>query len=296
MPHVSLSYKWQRKLLIFGFLLVPVTLVTVFGVYPTLQLLRLSFTAWNGYLPDMPWVGFANYRNVLTNPEIFTIFGHNAVYFVWGLFQNVVGLFFAVLLNSRIRGRNVYRMLLFLPFIMNGTAVAFMFNYLYHSQVGSLNALLSLFASEPVKISWLGRPELVNHSLAFVGFWKNVGFNMVIYLAALQSIPSDIVEAAKMDGANRLQLLRSITLPSIVKVIELNLFLTVIGALEAFELPFLLTKGGPLGSSETFVTKTVDTAFEFANFGLASSMSVVLILIVAVVLLAQRLVIRRWDS
>jgi len=295
MPQFTLSYKTQRKWLIFGFLLVPISLVTVFGLYPTYQLIRLSFTNWNGFMPNMQWVGWANYKAVLTDPDIFSTFGHNAVYLVWGLIQNAVGLFFAILLNSRIRGRNLYRATLFLPYIMNGTAVAFMFSYMYHSQIGSLNAVLSLFAAEPVKISWLGRPELVNHSLAFVGLWKNAGFSMVIYLAALQSISADMIEAAKIDGAGRLQLLRSIILPSIVKVIELNLFLIVIGSLEVFDLPFLLTKGGPLGASETFVTKTVDTAFEYSNFGLASSMSVVLIIFVAAVLTVQRLVIRRWD-
>ncbi len=289
------SYKTQKQVMIVLFLLLPVTLLAAFGIYPAVQLVRLSFTSWNGYLPGKPWVGLDNYREVFQSPELFRIFGHNAVYLLWGIVQNAVGLAFAILLNARLRGRNLYRVILFLPFILNGTAVAFMFKYMYHSQVGSLNALLSTIGFGHVAVSWLGNPDLVNHALGFAGFWRNMGFNMVIYLAALQSIPSDILEAARIDGANRQQAFVRVTLPGIVKIVELNLFLTVIGALEAFELPFLLTGGGPLGASETFVTKTMSTAFKFSDFGLASAMSVILLLLVAAVLVMQRLLMRRWS-
>lgn len=292
----NLNYKRQRTLTIVGFLIAPLSFLIAFGIHPALQLVRISFTSWDGYMPDSSWVGWDNYREVFASPELFRIFGHNAIYFLWGLLQNAVGLLFAILLNSRLRGRNAYRVILFLPYILNGTAVAFMFKYLYNTDIGSLNALLSAIAFGEVSVSWLGNPDLVNHSLGFVGLWKYMGFNMVVYLAALQSIPSDITEAARIDGANRLQLLRHITLPSIVRIIELNLFLTIIGALEAFELPFLLTNGGPLGASETFVTRTVATAFKFSNFGLASAMSIVLIVIVILVLGLQRALMRRWDN
>ncbi|MBO9610682.1 MAG: sugar ABC transporter permease [Paenibacillaceae bacterium] len=292
----NLGYKRQRAVLLIAFLFPPLVFLALFGVYPALQLIRFSFTSWDGYMADKPWVGWDNYREVLSSPELFGIFGHNAIYLLWGLLQNATGLMFALLLNSRLRGRNIYRVILFLPYILNGTAVAFMFKYLYNTDIGSLNGLLSAIGFGDVSISWLGNPKLVNHSLGFVGLWKYTGFTMVVYLAALQSIPTDVTEAARMDGANRLQLLRWITLPGIVRIIELNLFLTIIGALEAFELPFLLTNGGPLGASETFVTHTIATAFKFSHFGLASAMSVVLIVLVVVVLALQRLFMRRWDE
>lgn len=292
----NLSYKRQKTAIVIGFLLVPLALLAAFGVYPALELVRLSFTSWNGYTADMKWVGLDNYREVLRSPELFRIFGHNAVYLLWGLLQNAAGLLFAIVLGSRLRGRNAYRVILFLPYILNGTAVAFMFKYMYQTETGSLNALLSAVTLRDVSISWLGSPAIVNHALGFVGLWKFMGFNMVVYLAALQSIPTDMTEAARIDGATRLQMLRHITLPSIVRIIELNLFLTIIGALEAFELPFLLTGGGPLGASETFVTHTVATAFKFSHFGLASAMSVILIVLVVSVLSLQRTIMRRWDE
>lgn len=293
----NLTYKQQKTFIMISFLLVPLALLSIFGLYPALVLIRLSFTDWNGYLPSYDWVGWENYAKVFGNRDIFEAFSHNAVYFLWGFVQNLFALFFAVILNTRIRGRNFYRVLFFMPFILNGVATAFMFQFVYNSQIGSLNTMLSaLGIFGDVKISWLGRPEFVNHSLAFIGFWKGFGFNIVLYLAALQTLSSDMIEAARIDGAGRGQLFFRITLPNIMKVIELNLFLTIIGALEVFDLPFILTTGGPNGASETFVTYTVATAFEFSNFGLASAMAVVLIFIVASVLGLQRLVLRRWDQ
>ncbi len=129
--------------------------------------------------------------------------------------------------------------------------------------------------------------------LASIGFWRFMGFNMVIYLTALQSIPSDLYEAASIDGANGWQKFIFITLPNIYKIIELNLFLTVSGALEVFDLPFILTNGGPAGASDTFVLKIVSTAFQFSNYGMASDMSVVLLLSVVIVLGIQRLLLSK---
>ncbi|MFD0693317.1 carbohydrate ABC transporter permease [Paenibacillus sp. GCM10027628] len=292
----NLSYNQQKRILIVLFLLIPLTLLSVFTIYPALYLFYLSLLSWDGYSPEKTWAGIDNFKELFANKEILSVFSHNFVYLLWGLLQNALGLFFALLLNSKLKGRNVYRVILFMPYIMNGVAVAYMFNYVFNSEYGSLNAILQAIGFHDLAISWFGSPKLVNHVLGFINLWKFMGFSMVIYLAALQSISSEMLEAAKMDGASWLQTVWRIIMPNIVRVIELNLFLTVIGALEVFDLPFLLTKGGPLGASDTFVTKTVGTAFSFNNFGLASAMSVTLIAAVIVLLSLQRVIIRRWEQ
>ncbi|WP_235550437.1 carbohydrate ABC transporter permease [Paenibacillus sp. Soil750] len=284
-----MSYQQQKITLILSFLIVPLTLLLTFTYYPALRLIYLSFTSWDGLTPVKTWVGFSNYKEIMGNREVFYIFLHNVAYFVGGILQNVVAFFFAVLLNSKLKGRNVFRTVLFLPYIMNGVAVAFMFGYVFDTNTGSLNYFLSLLGMDP--ISWLGKPGLVNVSLASIGVWKFMGFNMVVYLGALQSLPEDLYEAAKIDGARRFQVLRYITIPGMRKIIELNLFLTVIGALEVFDLPFVLTKGGPLAASKTYVQQTVETAFQYNNFGLASAMSVLLMIVVIVVVSAQRRIV-----
>jgi raffinose/stachyose/melibiose transport system permease protein len=286
---MEMSYQQQKITLILSFLIVPLTLLLTFTYYPAIRLIYLSFTSWDGLAPVKMWVGFSNYKEIMGNMEVFYIFLHNVAYFVGGILQNVVAFFFAVLLNSKLKGRNVFRTVLFLPYIMNGVAVAFMFGYVFDTNTGSLNHFLSLLGMDP--ISWLGKPGLVNVSLASIGVWKFMGFNMVVYLGALQSLPEDLYEAAKIDGARRFQVLRYITLPGMRKIIELNLFLTVIGALEVFDLPFVLTKGGPLAASKTYVQQTVETAFQYNNFGLASAMSVLLMIVVIVVVSAQRRIV-----
>lgn len=292
---MTLPYKVQRKIIIVTFLAVPLLLLGTFSLYPAAFLVFLSFVSWDGMLGDKLWVGLKHYRQIFSDLSIFSVFSHNAAYLYMGFIQNFIALFFAVILNTRLRGRNVYRVILFAPYILNGVAVAFMFNYVYHVEYGSLNAVLKLVGLQSLgETNWLGNSGLVNHTLASIGLWKYMGFNLVIYLAALQSVPKSILEAAQIDGAGSWRTAWSITIPNIARIIELNLFLIIIGSLEAFDLPFVLTKGGPMGASETFVLKTIDTAFKFKNFGLASAMSVTLVALVGLVLVIQRLFFKKW--
>lgn len=290
----TLTYNKQKLIIIISFLLVPLLLLATFTYYPALKLVYYSFTNWDGYSPEIPWVGLDNYREVFANPDIFKVFQHNFAYLVMGLVQNIIAIFFAVVLNSKLRGRNLFRVVLFLPYIMNGVAVAFMFGFVFDTTNGSLNLFLnSLGLTSLAETSWLGTEGLVNYSLASTGLWRFMGYNMVIYIAALQAIPRDLYEAATIDGANSRQTFWNITLPNMKPVIQLNLFLTVTGALEVFDLPFVLTKGGPAGASETYVQRVVQTAFQFNNYGLASAMSIILLLFVIAVLAVQQFVLSR---
>ncbi|WP_407669627.1 carbohydrate ABC transporter permease [Paenibacillus kobensis] len=290
-----MSISKQRTIIIVSFTLIPLLLLLTFAYYPALQLIHLSFTNWDGMSQEKEWVGWDNYAEVFNNPDIFGVFRHNLAYFFVGIVQNLFAIYFAVILKGKLRGRNLFRLLLFLPYILNGVAVAYLFGYVFDTTNGSLNTVLGGIGL-PNDTSWLGMKSLVNYTLASIGFWRFMGFNMVIYLAALQSIPEDLYEASSIDGANGWQKFRFITLPNIYKIIELNLFLTVTGALEVFDLPFVLTTGGPAGASETFVMKIISTAFQFNNYGLASAMSVVLLLAVVAVLSVQRYFLNRGND
>lgn len=289
-----MTYNKQKILIICSFLFIPLLLLATFTYYPAIKLVYYSFTNWDGYSPEKPWVGLANYREVFANSDIFKVFEHNFAYFVMGIVQNIVAIYFAIVLNSKLKGKYFFRILLFLPYIMNGVAVAFMFGFVFDTTNGSLNLLLSnLGLTHLSETSWLGREGLVNYSLASTGLWRFMGYNMVIYIASLQAIPKDIYEAATIDGANSMQTLWRITLPNMKPVIQLNLFLTVTGALEVFDLPFVLTKGGPAGASQTYVMRVIDTAFAYNNYGLASAMSIILLMFVVLVLGFQQLVLNR---
>ncbi|MCL6458336.1 MAG: sugar ABC transporter permease [Gorillibacterium sp.] len=282
----KLSYKWQRFWILIGFLLIPVTLLLMFSYYPAISLFYFSFTDWSGVGWDMNWVGFDNYKEIFTRPEIFGVFKVNAYYFIGGLVQTAFALYFAVILNSKLKGRNIFRAVLFLPYVLHSVATVIMFKNVYHSEYGSINVLLRAVGLDSWQQLWLGNPHLVNFSLAFISMWKFMGLSMVIFIGALQSIPSDIYESATIDGATSWQSFRYITLPSIRKVLELLLILTLTGALSAFEIPYVMMLGA--NGTSTFVIKTVQTAFQYQKSGLASAMAVVLLMLVMLIIVIQR--------
>ncbi|WP_276355857.1 carbohydrate ABC transporter permease [Cohnella caldifontis] len=282
----NLSYNKQKYVILACFLTVPLILLLMFSVYPALALFYFSLTDWDGLGFDMHWIGFANYKDIFTRADIFAVFRTNLYYFVGGLVQTALALWFAVILSDRLRGRYFFQVMLFLPYVLHSVATVIMFKNVYHAEYGSLNTLLGALGLTAWKQMWLGNPHLVNFSLAFISMWKYFGLSMVIFIGALQSIPKDLYEAARIDGASGWQSFRFITVPSVRRVIELMLILTLTGALEAFDIPYVMMLGA--NGTTTFVIQTVDMAFKFENYGLASAMAVVLLLIVLLVIGLQR--------
>ncbi|WP_438434219.1 carbohydrate ABC transporter permease [Gorillibacterium sp. sgz500922] len=282
----NLSYKAQRTVILVGFLIIPVALLLVLSYLPALSLVYYSFTDWTGVGWNMHWVGFDNYKEIFTRPDIFSAFKVNAYYFVGGLIQTALALFFAVILSGKLKGKNVFRAILFLPYVLHSVATVIMFKNVYHMEYGSLNIFLGAIGLDTLQQSWLGNSHLVNFSLAFISMWKFMGLSMIIFIGALQSIPGDMYESARIDGANSWQQFRYLTLPSIKSVLQLQLILTLTGALAAFEIPYVMMLGA--NGTSTFVIQTVDMAFKFQKAGLASAMGVVLMLIVLIVIMIQR--------
>lgn len=291
---MNISYKAQRYIILFGFLTLPLALLFAFSLYPATALFYFSLTDWDGLGYDMKWIGLANYKEIFMRPEIFGALKNNLYYFVGGLLQTSIALYFAILLNGRLRGRYTFRVILFLPYVLHSVATVIMFRNLYHAEYGSLNVFLEAIGLESWQQLWLGNPKLVNFSLAFISMWKYFGLSMVIFIGALQSIPKDLYEASTIDGANAWQDFKFITLPSLRPVIELMLILTLTGALEAFDIPYIMMLGA--NDTSTFVIQTVDMAFKFNNSGLASAMAVVLLFIVLFFILIQRKLLFRGDK
>jgi len=276
-----MSYKKQKNMVLVTFLFLPLLILLTFSYYPAVRLLQYSFTDWDGLSKQLHYIGLDNYKEIFTTPETFSVFAHNAAYFVFSIAQTIVGLFLAVILNNLKRGSKLYRSTLFMPYIMNSVAVAYMFAFLYEYNSGGINTVLQAMGIG--KIAFLSNPLLVNFSLATVGFWRFTGFSMVVFLGALQSVDTNLYEAASIDGANAWRKFTNITLPSIKTIVELQLFLSISGAMKAFDEAFAITKGGPNGASETFVMRTMSVAFEHNNFGFASAMGIVLMVIILIV-------------
>ena len=292
----NLTSKTQKSIVIFTFLFIPVLLLGTFTYYPALNLIYLSFTSWDGVSRVKEFVGMENYTWIFSKPSLYTPFLHNLVYFFMGLLQILAALYFAVILNSKLKWRNLFRTVLFMPYVINSVAVAFMFNFFFNNEFGAFNILLRDLGLDKLALNWLGEPKIVNYTMALMGNWKYMGFMMVIFIGVLNSIPAEFYEAAQIDGAKPFQAFRYITYPGIISIVKLNLFLNLNGALSAFEFPFIIY---PLGSvfdmSETFMTKTIHTAFDSSSFGLASAMGVISMLVVSTLVLLQNKIVSEGD-
>lgn len=287
-----MSYRLQRKLVIVSFLFIPVSLLLLFLIYPVIMLFQLSFTDWTGLDVPKHYIGFQNYIKLFTTPEAWGTLKNNFIYFFVHVLFIPFEVIVAVVLNAKIRGSAFFRSITFMPYILNGVAIALIFSYIYNPINGPINELLKAAGLQSWIQHWLSDPKIVNYSLVAISLWKFCGFHVILFLAGLQSIPNDLYEASKIDGANSLQQIWNISVPGIVLVIDLVLFLNVRGALQVFDIPFLVTGGGPGTTSSTFTVYTLNTAFKYNNYGLASTMAIVLMGLIVLVSFIQKLAAR----
>ena len=277
----------QRNLFIIVSLIVPLPLLIAFVVFPAMDLFKMSFTNWDGYSLGNNFIGLQNYISMLKNKDLWLSLRNNGIYFIVHLFMIVVELGFAVLLTSKLRAAKFYKTMVFLPYIINGVAIAYAFSYFFSPINGAFDAILQAMNLEGWIRNWLSDEKVVNYVLAFVSLWRFSGYHVILFMAALQSIPKDIEEAANVDGANTWHLFRYIQVPAIMLMVDFVLFDNIRGALQVFDIPFVMTAGGPGYASSTFTLYTIKTAFSFSNFGLASTMAVAIMIMIVVIYLIQ---------
>ena len=278
---LRLSPRWAPYVFISPFFV----LFGVFGVFPLLFSLYLAFQSWEptSGIAAMQFVGFDNF-NFAFGDEWFWKSLKNTLWLAvaTGVPQHLVAIPLAVFIHTSFKKlRDGMVGAYFLPYITSTVAIAIMFSSLFSRDYGLVNTGLGLFGVAP--IDWLNQPGTLKPAVALIIFWRYLGFNVVLYLAALQTIPKDLYEAATMDGAGRLQQFFHITLPSLKPMIYFGVMLSIIGGLQIFEEPFILTNGKG-GSDQAVMTSAVylyRMAFDFNDFGGASAMSWILFAVVA---------------
>lgn len=275
-------------------LIIPVILLAVFVVYPFWELIYMSFLEWDGVASIRPFVGGANYRQLFfKSPEFWQAFRNNLTYLIIHGLMMPLELVLAVILSSKFKGANFVKAVIFLPFIINGVGISYSFSYFFSPVEGGFNYLLTKLGLGGFIQSWLSDPKIVNYVLAAVSIWRYMGFHIVLFMAGLASVPEDIMDAAIVDGANAWQRLKFIQIPAIRTVIDFMLFDVINGSLQMFDIPYIMTSGGPNGASNTFSIYTIDTAFKYNNFGMASSMAVIMIAMIVGVQLVQKYITGR---
>ncbi|MCC6804601.1 MAG: sugar ABC transporter permease [Anaerolineae bacterium] len=260
----------------------------LFTVYPIVYSGYLSLNDWNGFTPEMTPVGLQNYADWFQSPTFWHSVGVTAAY-VAGLtiFSLVGGLAIALLLNTGIRGVTIYRIIYFVPVVTATVAAATVWRYLLEPGSGLVNTLLRGIGIQGP--SWLSDPVWALPAVILVGVWKRIGFNMVIFLAGLQTIPRVYYEAAEVDGATNWQRFRHITLPLLSPISLLVAIMTLIDAFLVFDTVFVMSNGtgGPVGSTEVMGFLLWREAFRYFNLGDASAIGWILFIIVLVVTLVQ---------
>jgi multiple sugar transport system permease protein len=266
-------------------------LIGVFFVLPVLAALVLSFTDFDLYaigdFANARFVGLANYRALINNP-VFWLALKNTFYFalVAGPLTVAVSLAAALLVNAPlVRFRGIFRTVYFTPFVTTLVAVAIVWRYLYHPQYGLLNAVLGWFGIDP--INWLGDPHWSMPAIILLATWKNFGYNMLILIAGLQSIPEELYEAARLDGAGAVRRFRHVTLPMLGPTMLFVAVITMIGYFQVFTEPYVMTAGGPLKSTTTVVLLMYEEGFRWWRMGVAASYAFALFLIILVGTLVQ---------
>lgn len=294
--------RWVPYFLISPFLI----LFLVFGLFPIIFSFALMFHVWDPVqgLESVEFVGLENLKFALEDPLLW-ISMENTLWLALGsgLPQHLVALPLAYLISEHLgRWRNAAMGVYFLPYITSTVAIAIMFATLFSTDYGAVNALLQMVAGStwlssvlPAdNIDWLNQPETIKPIIALVVFWRYVGFNTILYVAAMQSIPRDLYEAARLDGASNRRIFWHITLPQLKPMMYFAVTLTLIGGLQLFEEPFILTggKGGIEYSGMTTAIYMYRTAFEFNDFGLASAISWVLFAVILVLTLINHRLFR----
>jgi ABC-type sugar transport system permease subunit len=278
-----------RKLTPYLFVAPLMLFIAVFTYIPILASLNLSFREWNFLSPDMPFVGFRNYEQLLASRDLWnslwvtTLFAVLSVPLRLGLALVVA----AYLVRESMHVR-LLRGALFLPSVTSTVSIAVVFSTDY----GMVNALLGTFGLG--KVQWLQNPHLALWVLIFVNTWKQIGYDIVIYIAGLQAIPRELYDAAAVDGGKRLHVFRRITMPLVMPTTYFLLVISVIEAFQVFTIVNVMTKGGPAGATDMLVNLLYEIGFVLFDIGRGSALAVLLfILLVGLAILKSRIIGRK---
>lgn len=262
------------------FILPALLFFAAFLLYPLLHTIYLSLTEWAGFdLKKITFVGFENYK--LVPPDwIFWKSLRNTMYFVAGttICQNLLGLGLAIFLNNNARFTRLMRTIVFIPVLLSPVIVGVMWSRIF-DPFGILNQILEKLGLIKIPIFWLGDRRMAMVSLIGATVWQWTGYDMILYLTGLQQIPEELYEAAMIDGANRRQLFRRITLPLLKGVSTMVILLNLIGGVRVFDIVYVMTKGGPNHNTEVLATHLYEVAFWFNKMGYASVIAVIILLI-----------------
>ena len=254
-----------------------------FIVVPTVGSLYYSFTSWDGISPNIKFIGLGNYKEIFTSARFGNALKNTIVLTVFiSVFENAIALALALLVDRVIKFSNLFRSLFYIPVLISGIVSGFIWKVMYNYNFGVINALLDNIGLAALKQDWLGNTNLALIMIGVVLVWKGAGYYMIIYLASLQSISADILEAAEIDGATAWHKFTKITLPLISGAFTINFTLSLINGLKVFDQINVMTDGGPGFTSETIVYLLYKVGFYEGRQGFGTAVGVVLLILILI--------------
>jgi len=288
------KYRWNDALWGYLFIAPSFIILVVFNFYPVLSGLGISLTSWN-MLSDPKFIGLGNYSRLVSDPIVPKIVWNTVYYTFLSVPLNIIfSLGLAMALNQRIRGISFFRTAYYLPVVSASVAVSMIWMWIL-AENGILNFTLNAIGINP--ISWLGDPKIALTSITLVNVWKNLGFNIIIFLAALQDVPPELKDAAKVDGANSVGIFKHVTLPMISPAILFTTMMGVIGSFQAFDLVYNMTfkhEGGPARSTSVIGFYIWQNAFRYSKMGYAAALAYALFIFIMILTLLQWRARRLW--
>ncbi|MDI4643790.1 carbohydrate ABC transporter permease [Cohnella hashimotonis] len=272
------------KKTMFWFVLPALLFYCLFWVFPILKLFQYSITDYNGYVQKFNYVGAGNFKT-LFHEEILGLSVRNTLIytFVTVILGNIVALAIAFLLNANIRAKGLYRSAFYIPTLFSAIVVGFIWSYVYMPDEGLIASFLHKIGLNGIDTNFLGSYDKALYSIIAVDIWKNIGTSTIIFLAGLQTVPMDLIEAGKIDGAGRWKLVRFIKIPLLATSVTINVTLSVINGLKAFDYPFVMTNGGPGTSTNTLIYAMYKMAFTDQLFGKASALGIISFALIIVI-------------
>lgn len=274
----------------------------MFTVYPVVASWVISFFNWTGMEPLTDFVGWANFKEVLTDSNFWNAFKNSFVYMLGVVpIQLFLALLGAVILNNpQMRGTTIYRTLLFLPVVTTTSIVGIVMAFIFGSYNGVVNEVLMKLNIIKAPLNWLGDVKTAMIVVIIVGIWKTYGYNLVYWLAGLQSIPQELYEAAEVDGANKVQRFWFITIPLLKPIAIVILLLAIVGSLNVFDLVKVMTDGGPSYATDVVATYIYRYAFSaelgVPRYGFASAAGVIYGFTTMLIAIVQGIVIRKTNK
>lgn len=277
-----------------AFLLPSALILGVFIIVPIFQSLWMSLHAWRVGAKEQPWVGLANYRRMLSDPQFANALVVTLVFTVVSVaVLLVLGFLVAYWLRRTTRFTKVLRSVYFFPTVVALSVIGLVWRFMLDPDIGMVAGIWQLLGLEPV--AWLREPGLALPTVIATGIWKNLGFTMILLLAGLQGVPEHLYEAAKLDGAGAWQQVRYVTLPAIRPQMLFAAVILTIQSLQAFDLIYAMTAGGPLFSTETLVTFMYRQSFQDFDFGYGSAIAWALFLLIMLISALQLRLFRYND-